>query len=248
MFAFAQSRLDAPIRCFPHPADIIPSEHGGQKLYVPIENPVLTSVTTEDAPPPISSSPRRSGRHRHRDVPPAPNSDELMQVDDSKHKVYIYNIDDELSSESEPEDANNGKLVFLPDIEKHLKANRIPPHVLSDPRAEMAGKELVLYSVPRSISVPQEHDSVRKAIIEARARAREKQNAAQPLAAPGNVSMGAPTAATMPGLPAQDLDLDAMSEGPINSIGGVSTALQPDPDMQIEGVGGDTDSDAMDLD
>jgi hypothetical protein len=35
-------------------------------------------------------------------------------------------------------------------------------------------QELVLYSVPKSISVDEGHDSVRKAIIEARARARAK--------------------------------------------------------------------------
>jgi hypothetical protein len=95
-----------------------------------------------------------------------------MQLDDSKYKVYIYNIDDELSSESEPED---GKLVFLPDIEKHLRTNRIPQHVLAKTEGEPPGMELVLYSVPSSISVPAEQDSVRKAVIEARARLREKQ-------------------------------------------------------------------------
>ena len=95
-----------------------------------------------------------------------------MQLDDSKHKVYIYNIDDELSSEDEEEE---GKLVFLPDIEKHLLQNRIPPHVLANSDGELAGMQLVLYSDPKSLSVPEEKDSVRKAIIEARQRARENQ-------------------------------------------------------------------------
>jgi hypothetical protein len=98
-----------------------------------------------------------------------------MQLDDTKHKVYIYNIDDELSSESEAE-SDKDKVVFLPDIERHLRANRIPPHVVLGP-VDLSDKQLVLYQVPSSISVPEEQDSVRKAIIEARERMRERQRA-----------------------------------------------------------------------
>ncbi|OHW93241.1 hypothetical protein CSPAE12_08189 [Colletotrichum incanum] len=96
-----------------------------------------------------------------------------MQLDDTKHKVYIYNIDDELSSsESEPDD---GKLVFLPDIEKHLRATRIPPSILANDEGELAGMQVVLYNEPTSLTVPPEQDSVRKAIVESRARMRERQ-------------------------------------------------------------------------
>lgn len=98
-----------------------------------------------------------------------------MQLDDSKYKVYIYNLEDELSSESEAE--NDGKLIFLPDIEKHLKQNRIPNQVLNaqpSPDPDYLNKQLVLYRVPASITVPEEQDSVRKAILEARTRMREK--------------------------------------------------------------------------
>jgi hypothetical protein len=106
------------------------------------------------------------------------DDDDYMQMDDTKHKVYIYNLDDELSSsESEAED---GKLIFLPDIEKALKANRIPPILRANPEGQLAGHniddmQLVLYNVPSSLTVAPEHDSVRKAIIEARRRMREKQ-------------------------------------------------------------------------
>ncbi|KAL7908709.1 hypothetical protein GGI35DRAFT_409611 [Trichoderma velutinum] len=103
---------------------------------------------------------------------PKPPSDETMQVDDSKHKVYIYDMDAELSSDSETDD---GKVVFLPDIEKHLRQNRIPRHILANDEGELAGMQLVLYSDPKSLSVPEEKDSVRRAIIEARHRAREEQ-------------------------------------------------------------------------
>jgi hypothetical protein len=100
-----------------------------------------------------------------------------MQLDDSKHKVYIYDLDAELSDSSESDD---GKLVFLPDIKKHLQESRIPPMIMANSEGELAGNsQLVLYNVPSSLTVPQEQDSVRKAIIETRARARAKQQKRQ---------------------------------------------------------------------
>jgi len=141
--------------------DICLPERNGQKLYVPVERE-STAATTE------RPKKRVSGQ------------DELMQVDDTKHKVYIHNIDDELSS-SESE-AEEGRIIFLPDIERHLRANRIPAMVKANPEGELAGvnladMQLVLYNVPTSLTVEPEKDNVRKAIIEARQRAREKQKA-----------------------------------------------------------------------
>ena len=117
------------------------------KLYVPVQR----------------SSPARrpytNGNHES----------EWMQLDDSKDKVYIKNLDDELADiESEEE-----KLIFLPDIEKKL--GKIPKSVLLGEGHPCTGNEVVLYSVPSSLSVPEEQDKVREAIIESRARAREKQ-------------------------------------------------------------------------
>ncbi|OIW24003.1 hypothetical protein CONLIGDRAFT_657539 [Coniochaeta ligniaria NRRL 30616] len=153
-------------------------EHNGHKLYVPVENAQRTDA---------SSSTYTSTPHYSPPRAPQPSSsldDEPMHIDDTKHKVYIYNIDDELSSESEPEssDEQQRRVVFLPDLEKHLRANRIgriPPQLLmGDPEIhDAAAKQLVLYQVPSSITVPEEQDSVRKAIIEARARVRERQTA-----------------------------------------------------------------------
>lgn len=134
-------------------------EQSGSKLYVPVETPSIdahaNAPSTHDATNTTNTIP-----------------DDTMQIDDSKHKVYIYNIDDELSSDSESDD---GKLVFLPDIEKHLKANRIPPSILANDEGELAGMQVVLYSDPKSLTVPEEKDSVRKAIIESRHRVREQQ-------------------------------------------------------------------------
>lgn len=96
-----------------------------------------------------------------------------MHIDNTKHKVYIYDLDAELSDSDTSDD---GRLVFLPDIAKHLRETRIPPSVLANQDGELAGmnKELVLYNVPSSLSVPEEQDGVRKAILEARARMRAK--------------------------------------------------------------------------
>lgn len=98
-----------------------------------------------------------------------------MQLDDSKHKVYIYNLDDELSDSDASDD---GRLIFLPDISKHLRETRIPPHILANKEGELAGmnNQLILYdtAVPRNHNVPEEQDLVRKAFLEAREKARAK--------------------------------------------------------------------------
>jgi hypothetical protein len=85
-----------------------------------------------------------------------------MLLDDTKHTTYIYNLEQELAETESP------GLVFLPFAEKVLS---VPHSVLSDSKS--SGQELVLYTEPCSLTVPQDKDSVRKAIIESRARARE---------------------------------------------------------------------------
>ena len=92
-----------------------------------------------------------------------------MQLDNTKEKVYIYNLDRELADiESEEE-----KLVFLPDIEKKL--GKIPKSLLTGHTQPAANTQMVLYNVPSSLTVAPDQDNVRKVIIETRARAREKQ-------------------------------------------------------------------------
>ena len=91
-----------------------------------------------------------------------------MQVDENRDKVYIYDLDKELE-ELDPDDEN---VVFLPDIER--KMSKIPASILKT-TIDPANQELVVYNVPSSLSVPQEQDNVRKAIVEARIRAREAQ-------------------------------------------------------------------------
>lgn len=130
-------------------------ERNGEKLYVPVEQP---SITTSQP-----SKPKQSVQTR---------DDDAMQLDDSKHKVYIYDLDAELSES----DSDDCKLVFLPDIEKHLRQSRIPQSILANSDGELAGdKQVVLYNVPSALTVPEAQDSVRRAVIESRARARANQ-------------------------------------------------------------------------
>lgn len=104
---------------------------------------------------------------------------DVMQVEDTKDRIYIHNLDEELAElEEEPEQE---RIVFIPDIERHLDG--LPKHLLRggnalDPSHQRPmGNELILYSVPSSLTVPPEHDSVRRAILESRARSRRDQEA-----------------------------------------------------------------------
>ena len=93
-----------------------------------------------------------------------------MLVDDTKDRIYIHNLDKEIAEIEDEEE----RPIFLPDIEKKL--GKIPKSVLTgDLHPSAQGKQMVLYSVPESLSVPKEKDSVRKAILEARQRARDEQ-------------------------------------------------------------------------
>lgn len=95
-----------------------------------------------------------------------------MNVDDTKDRIYIHDLDAELASVSDADE--DERVIFLPDIERNL--NRVPHQVLeSESRDDATGQEMVLYSVPHSLSVPEGQDSVRKAILESRARTREQQ-------------------------------------------------------------------------
>jgi hypothetical protein len=164
-----------------------------------------------------------------------------MQLDDSKHKVYIYDIDAELSDSSESDD---GKLVFLPDIEKHLRESRIPPSILANSDGELAGNsQLVLYNVPHSLTVPEEQDSVRKAIIETRARARAKQDQKR------NEEIRNPQTTVTP---VKGLDARHWYEGMVNGTGSkpgtADERMDDEPTLPAINVpDADSDPDAMDL-
>ncbi|TQS35462.1 hypothetical protein Golomagni_04118 [Golovinomyces magnicellulatus] len=136
-------------------------EHEGLKFCVPIQTAI--SQHPPLVPPPINYE---------SSIPP---SNELMQVEDSKHKVYIYDLDAEIL-EPEPEE---NKLILHPDFEKCLRDCRhVPPPIIANTN-QQEDNQLVLYNVPGSLSVPKDQDCVRRAIIETRARARAKQESLQ---------------------------------------------------------------------
>lgn len=96
---------------------------------------------------------------------------------------------DSLSDADESDD--DEKLIFIPDIEKRM--TKIPEHVLRAPgtaaatttaAANRTSTDLVLYSVPKSLTVEEGGvDGVRKAIIESRARLRLKRETEEAAAA-----------------------------------------------------------------
>ncbi|KAF2869426.1 hypothetical protein BDV95DRAFT_498662 [Massariosphaeria phaeospora] len=122
-------------------------------------------------------------RKRDRNPPRAPPADDCMQVEDSPHRVYIHDLAAELSDIS----SDDENPIFLADIEKHIA--KIPQHILAGPEPKPSrDNQLVLYNVPASLTVPAEQDSVRKAIVEARARVRQRQ--ANPIAEIERVGVG----------------------------------------------------------
>ncbi len=92
-----------------------------------------------------------------------------MPVDETKDRIVIHDLEAEIAEI----EAAEPKTMFLPDIDKKVSA--IPQRLLQDQSGNTNNTQMVLYEVPSSISVPKEKDAVRKAIIAARARAREEQ-------------------------------------------------------------------------
>ncbi|ETI25901.1 hypothetical protein G647_02678 [Cladophialophora carrionii CBS 160.54] len=121
--------------------------------------------------------------------PPTLADTDFMTIDDTPHRVIIHDLSSEIA-QIEAEEAAHNATLFLPDIDK--KVSTLPHHLLQQgqnhdrhgslrmdldlgrPPAENLNTALVLYRDPSSISVPEEEDVVRKTIIEARRRAREK--------------------------------------------------------------------------
>jgi len=113
-----------------------------------------------------------------------------MHVEDTKDRVFVRDLDEELADVA----LDEANLVFLPDIENNFI--KIPKSVLhGHHEATPIDSQLVLYSVPHSLSVPEHQDSVRRAILDARARARESgSHLSVPLAAPANSRDGTASA------------------------------------------------------
>lgn len=131
-----------------------------------------------------------------------------MEVEDTPHRVYISDLAAELSDiESDEENP-----IFLSDIEKHL--SKIPSHILRGPEQPSSNEhnQMVLYNVPTSLSVPEEQDNVRKAIVEARQRIRRSQASGvkEPEVEPVRTGSAKGSAGGAMNIPPIDADSEAM--------------------------------------
>jgi len=140
-----------------------------------------------------------------------------MDVD---NVIFIKNLDEEVASYDSKDDPDSQKLIFLPDIEKQL--TRVP-YLLAENSARGDGSgwesrggktstDLVLYSVPSSLSVSEERDSVRRVIIEARSRLRKRQA--------DEAAAAAQTAGVMGGEEEGGYEWDLMEVGDLAAGGG----------------------------
>ncbi|RYP44383.1 hypothetical protein DL768_009149 [Monosporascus sp. mg162] len=206
-------------------------EQNGNKLYVPVESPQLHNPSS-----PHHTNSKSLTRQQRREL-----ETEAMQLDDTKHKVYIYDLDDELSSDGD-ESSDEARLVFLPDIEKHLLQKRIPPSVLANPEGELAGMQLVLYSEPTSLTVPEERDSVRRAIVETRQRLREKLQRGNGREAAAAGSSGPSPSSTSPPSSSSAAAAGAVRDAPPPFVGKYNGFASPAENND------DNDPDAMELD
>ncbi|KAL4889144.1 hypothetical protein BDV59DRAFT_205564 [Aspergillus ambiguus] len=93
----------------------------------------------------------------------APNG--AMMLDDTKHTIYIHDLDREI----EEIDKADSAFTIIPGLGENLST--IPRLLV--PETGPKGNELVLYREPASLTVPEEEDSVRRALIETRERARQ---------------------------------------------------------------------------
>jgi hypothetical protein len=143
-------------------------ENNGTRLYIP----VASSSQSESAPPPkpVPVAPVKEKKRTRSRPAPTSTANDSMEVEDTPNRVYIHDLAAELSDiESDEENP-----IFLSDIEKHLA--KIPRHVLLGPEPKATqDNQIVLYNVPSSLTLSEEQDSVKKAIVEARARVRERQ-------------------------------------------------------------------------
>ncbi|KAF3046515.1 hypothetical protein E8E12_010426 [Didymella heteroderae] len=141
----------------------------GARLYIPMPSSADAAAVTLTSTTPHPLAPN-APKARRKHAPCPPPSDDSMQVEDTPHRVFIHDLAAELSDT----DSDSDNPIFLSDIEKHL--SKIPRHVLLGPPPKPTEhNQIVLYNVPASLTVPEEQDNVRKAIVEARQRIRERQ-------------------------------------------------------------------------
>lgn len=136
--------------------------------------------------------------------------DHFMPVDDTADRVYIGDLEAEIAA-IEAEEAQHQAELLLSQAGQEM--SKIPAHLLrpqQHPDSLPSNMQMVLYRDPTSISIPEEEDAVRKAIIAARARAREKQKGQHQIEA--SVLQGTDTYQAGSRIDSED-DADAMDIG-----------------------------------
>jgi hypothetical protein len=207
----------------PFPATNIQTvDNNGTRLYIPVPGSTdatlpRPSIDAVLAPHPLASTIPLKKRER---TPRPPRSSDGMEVEDTPHRVYIHDLAAELSDiESDEENP-----IFLADIEKHL--SKIPQHILMGPEPKSnEHNQMVLYNVPTSLTVPEEQDNVRKAIVEARQRIRKKQ--ANPLTEPARTSSSGSSSSNSASLP-MATDIPPPAPPPPTSIQNEDDAMDID--------------------
>lgn len=106
-----------------------------------------------------------------------------MPVEDSRHRIFISDLDAAIAEieaeERAAKEKEQERAFFLPDdVNKEMSS--VPEQVLRSSANASANpatsQALVLYKDPFSISVPLENDAVHKAVYEARRRIRDRNN------------------------------------------------------------------------
>jgi hypothetical protein len=110
-----------------------------------------------------ATTPWASSKPQSHDLP---SNGDAMHVDDTKTRVYITDLDQEIAEI----EAQENNVEVLSTFEKELMG--VPSSVLK--ARPSTGNELVLYRLPSALTVSKEQDSVRSVIAGARKRAREK--------------------------------------------------------------------------
>lgn len=136
-------------------------------------NPHSTSIS--DGAVPVAPFPCAYPPSRHAESA----EDYSMPVDDTADRVYIGDLEAEIAAieaEEAQQRAEREQQLMLSQAGQDML--QIPAHLLRPQRYQdspASNMQMVLYRDPTSISVPEEEDAVRKTIIAARARARERQ-------------------------------------------------------------------------
>ena len=149
-----------------------PSQIGLASVGVPFRDESPSTIS------PLHS--QHPSRNHSYDAASHGTTDDCMTVDDTAYRVWVRDLDAEIAEIEAAEAEEQNADLHITDAGKEYSRSKVPEHLLrqnpSDPTGSVAtDMQMILYRDPISISVPEEDDAVRKTIIEARQRMRDKQ-------------------------------------------------------------------------